>query len=83
MSPYALCRVEASDLDEVLPLMRAYCDFYEVSPTDEDLLTLARALTDDPDREGMQLLARDEGDRAVGFATVYWTWSTTRRAGSA
>jgi GNAT superfamily N-acetyltransferase len=78
MSPYALSRVEASDLDELLPLMRAYCDFYEVSPTDEELLTLSRALTDDPDREGVQLLARDEGDRAVGFATVYWTWSTTQ-----
>jgi GNAT superfamily N-acetyltransferase len=70
-------RVEAADLDELLPLMRAYCDFYEVAPTDEQLLALARALIDDPEREGLQLLARDPGGRAAGFATLYWSWSTT------
>jgi GNAT superfamily N-acetyltransferase len=25
----------------------------------------------------MQLLARDSAGRAVGFATLYWSWSTT------
>ncbi len=28
----------------------------------------------------MQLLARDESGRAIGFATIFWTWSTTRAA---
>lgn len=69
-------RVGAADLDELLPLMRSYCDFYEVSPTDADLLALARVLIDDPEREGVQLLARDDGGRAAGFATLYWSWST-------
>jgi GNAT superfamily N-acetyltransferase len=78
MSSYSLSRVEASDLDVLLPLMRAYCDFYAVSPTDEELLALSNALIDDPEREGLQLLARDESGRAAGFATVYWTWSTTQ-----
>lgn len=64
------------DLDELLPLMRAYCDFYEVAPTDEALLALSHALIADPEREGVQLLARAEG-RAVGFATIYWSWATT------
>jgi GNAT superfamily N-acetyltransferase len=70
-------RVGAADLEELLPLMRSYCDFYEVSPTDADLLALARALIDDPEHEGVQLLARDSGGLAAGFATLYWTWSTT------
>jgi GNAT superfamily N-acetyltransferase len=70
-------RVETADVGELLALMRAYCDFYEVSPPDEDLLAIAGALIADPVNEGVQLLARDSSGRAVGFATVYWTWSTT------
>jgi GNAT superfamily N-acetyltransferase len=72
--------VGESDLGELLALMRAYCDFYEVAPSDEDLLALSRALIADPEREGVQLIARDDDGRAVGFATVYWTWSTTTAA---
>jgi GNAT superfamily N-acetyltransferase len=68
------------DLPELLALMRAYCDFYEVAPSDEALLALSRALLADPEREGVQLVARDAQGRAVGFATVFWTWSTTRAA---
>jgi GNAT superfamily N-acetyltransferase len=56
--------------------MRGYCDFYEVSPADADLLALARALIADPKCEGVQLIARDDGI-AVGFATIYWSWATT------
>jgi GNAT superfamily N-acetyltransferase len=59
-----------------LPLLRAYCDFYDVAPTDEALLALSRALIADPEREGLQLIARSGGD-AVGFATIYWSWATT------
>ena len=66
-----------ADLDELLPLMRGYSDFYEVTPTDEALLALSRALIADPQREGQQFLARDGDGRAIGFATVYWLWSTT------
>jgi GNAT superfamily N-acetyltransferase len=71
-----IARVREGDLEQLLPLMRSYCDFYEVSPPDERLLALSRALIDDPEREGVQLIARD-GDRAMGFATIYWSWSTT------
>lgn len=69
--------VAANDLDELLPLMRGYCDFYEVAPSDEALLTLSRSLLADPRREGVQFLARDESGRAIGFATVFWSWATT------
>lgn len=70
-------RVGEADLAELLPLVRGYCDFYEVSPSDHDLLGLSRALIGDPEREGVQLLARDDDGRAIGFATVFWSWSTT------
>jgi GNAT superfamily N-acetyltransferase len=69
-------RVGEADLDALLPLMRAYCDFYEVSPSDEALLAMSRTLIADPGREGVQLLARADG-RAIGFATIFWSWATT------
>ena len=72
--------VAERDLDELLPLMRAYCDFYEVAPSDEALLAMSRALIADPQREGVQLIARDEQGAAVGFATVFWSWSTLSAA---
>ncbi len=71
-----IARVTEADLTELLPLIRAYCDFYEVAPSDEALLSLSRALIADPEHEGVQLLARSEG-RAVGFATIFWSWATT------
>ena len=71
-----ISRVAEHDLAELLPLVRGYCDFYEVTPSDDELLTLSRALIADPDRDGVQLLARDGAD-ALGFATIYWSWATT------
>jgi len=69
-------RVTTADLADLLPLVRAYCDFYDVAPADEALLAVSRALIADPDREGIQLIARGDGGEAVGFATVYWSWDT-------
>jgi GNAT superfamily N-acetyltransferase len=80
MSAHSIERVRPADLGELLPLMRGYCDFYEVSPSDSDLLALARALIDDPEHEGVQLLGRDPRGQAVGFATLYWSWSTSEAA---
>jgi GNAT superfamily N-acetyltransferase len=71
-----IATVAEADLPELLPLMRGYCDFYDVDPSDEDLLAMARALIADPEREGTQLIARDDGGQAIGFATIFWTWST-------
>jgi len=76
----AISIVGEQDLAELLPLMRGYCDFYEVDPPDEALLAMSRALIADPEREGFQLVARDESGRAIGFATVFWTWSTSSAA---
>jgi len=77
MTTFTIARVAASDLDDLLPLMRAYCDFYSVWPSDDDLLAMSRALIDDPQREGVQLVARAPDGRAAGFASLFWTWDTT------
>lgn len=77
MNAHSIARAGAVDLGDLLPLMRAYCDFYEVAPGDEDLLAISRALIEDPEREGLQLIGRDASAEAVGFATLYWSWSTT------
>jgi GNAT superfamily N-acetyltransferase len=76
----SVARVGTDDLDDLLPLMRGYCDFYEVDPSDEALLAMSRALIDDPEREGVQLIGRDGDGRAIGFATIFWSWATSDAA---
>src|SRR5687768_10002880 len=44
------------DLGALLLMMRAYCDFYGASPSDDGLVAMARALIAAPD--GMLLVAR-------------------------
>jgi GNAT superfamily N-acetyltransferase len=72
--------VTEADLPELLPLMRGYCDFYEVDPSDDALLAMSRALLANPEFEGVQLIARDDGGKAIGFATIFWSWSTSSAA---
>lgn len=72
--------VTEADLPELLPLMRGYCDFYAVAPPGDRLLELARTLMTNPEFEGLQLMARDDSGRAVGFATIFWSWSTLSAA---
>jgi GNAT superfamily N-acetyltransferase len=74
-----IATVGEDDLPELLPLMRSYCDFYRVAPSDTALLALARALIAGP-AQGMQLLAREQDGTAAGFATIYWSWSTSAAA---
>jgi len=64
------------DLPELLGLMRAYCDFYEVAPSDASLLAMSRALIANPEHDGLQLIARAQDGSIVGFATLVWTLST-------
>jgi GNAT superfamily N-acetyltransferase len=66
--------VTASDLPELMPMLRSYCDFYRVDPPDDRLLALANSLIENPD-EGVQLIARGDGT-PLGFATIYWSWQT-------
>lgn len=69
--------VAAADLEDLLPLMRAYCDFYEVTPSDDALLSLSTALIENPIAEGVQFIGRSDDGTAIGFATVFWSWATT------
>ena len=70
--------VTEADLLEVVPLVAAYLDFYETPQAPAAIEQHCRALVADPEREGVQLLARAAGGTAIGFATMYWSWSTTR-----
>jgi GNAT superfamily N-acetyltransferase len=66
------------EIEEMLPLIRAYCEFYGAEPKDEGLREMFRTLINDPS-QGAVLIARD-GGRAVGFATVDWKWSSLKAA---
>jgi GNAT superfamily N-acetyltransferase len=76
---FRIAPVQAGDTDDLLPLMRGYCDFYESSPSDDGLRAMAGDLLDSPIR-GLQLIARDADGRAAGFATLIWKWSALRAA---
>jgi GNAT superfamily N-acetyltransferase len=73
----AISIVREADLAELLPLVRGYCDFYAVDPSDARLREMSRALIADPEHEGFQLIARNESGQAIGFATVFWSWATS------
>ncbi len=69
------------DIDAVLPMMLAYCDFYEVEhPNEPALQEMARQLIDADDDRGFLLVAADDDDRPVGFSACGWKWSTLRGA---
>ncbi|GJF09347.1 GCN5 family N-acetyltransferase [Mycolicibacterium cyprinidarum] len=67
--------VGEADLPELMPMLRSYCDFYRVDPSDEKLAELSRTLIANP-AEGRQLIARDSTGTPLGFATIFWTWQT-------
>jgi GNAT superfamily N-acetyltransferase len=69
-----------ADVGALLPMMRAYCDFYGASPSDEGLMKMARELIAARDADGMLLVARDGDGAPIGFATVCWKWSSLRAA---
>jgi GNAT superfamily N-acetyltransferase len=66
------------EIEEMLPLIRAYCEFYETEPDDEGLRKMFETLTSDAS-QGAVFIARDAG-RAVGFATLDWKWSSLKAA---
>ncbi|CAF1223141.1 unnamed protein product [Rotaria sordida] len=74
--------VNENDLVDLLPLMHAYCEFYHQTEqipiiSDDALMGVSRALIANPTHEGIQLIVRDFKERTpIGFATIYWCWST-------
>lgn len=75
----AIRHATVEDVADLLPLFRAYCDFYEANPADAGLEEMIRATIDLPDDQAFVLLAED-GDEVVGFAACCWKWSSLRGA---
>lgn len=59
------------DLEQLLPLLRGYCDFYDYTPRDEDMCAMALAVIEAPDDVAFLLVAEEEGE-LVGFALCQW-----------
>src|SRR4051812_43606940 len=66
------------EIEEMLPLIRAYCRFYHAEPNDSGLREMFEKLITDPS-QGAVFIARD-GGTAVGFATLDWKWSSLKAA---
>jgi GNAT superfamily N-acetyltransferase len=66
------------EVEEMLPLIRAYCEFYETEPNDDGIREMFRTLIADPG-QGAIFIARDSG-KAVGFASLDWKWSSLKGA---
>lgn len=63
-------------IEEALPLFAGYQVFYEAEPDDDrNRAFFSRFL--EPSEEGL-LLGAWEGGRLIGFATIYWTHSSSR-----
>jgi GNAT superfamily N-acetyltransferase len=76
--PAAIAPATHDDLDDVLPLFAGYQRFYtgDAQGDDRNRAFLSRFVA--PSDDGLLLLARDEEDRrALGFANLYWTFSST------
>ena len=67
-----------ADLEALLPLLRAYCDFYEAAPSDDGLERMARAVIAAPEDEAFLLVCTDDSGAVVGFAVCAWKWSSLR-----
>lgn len=70
---------QPGEVEELLPLMRAYCDFYEFDPPGRGLREMLESLIGEPE-QGAVFIARDDGGGAVGVATMGWRWSASRGA---
>jgi GNAT superfamily N-acetyltransferase len=66
------------EIEEMLPLIRAYCEFYETEPNDDGLRNMFETLISEPS-QGAVFIARADG-KAVGFATLDWKWSSLKGA---
>lgn len=73
--PAEIAPVTSEEFERLLPLIAAYQRFYEVEEIDEDRnrAFFRRFLA--PSEDGMLLGARD-GDRFLGYACLYWHFSS-------
>lgn len=66
--------VSNGNLDEALPLIRAYQEFYEVTDIDDSRNSQFFGQFGEKSPLGCQFICRDKAGRAVGFATVYFSF---------
>jgi GNAT superfamily N-acetyltransferase len=68
--------VDEGEFETLLPLIAAYQGFYEVDDVDNDRnrLFFRRFLA--PSEDGRLLAARDEGGEILGYACLYWHFSS-------
>jgi GNAT superfamily N-acetyltransferase len=68
--------IRPDELEEALPLIAGYQRFYRAEPNDDRNRVFFRRFIE-PSEEGLLLGAWVDGELA-GFATIYWTHSSTR-----
>lgn len=75
----AVAPIAAAEYEEVLPLIAAYQRFYEVEEIDEERnrAFFRRFLA--PSEDGLLLGAREDGE-LLGYACLYWHFSSTEAA---
>lgn len=75
--PLDISAVTPGDLDEILPLFAAYQCFYtgEAQPDVRNRAFLSRFV--EGGDAGLLLVARDTSGTALGFANLYWTFTST------
>ena len=66
--------VSASNLEEVLPLIRQYQEFYEISDIDDDRNREFFSQFNESSNDGCLFLYRNDEGTVVAFATVYFTF---------
>jgi GNAT superfamily N-acetyltransferase len=68
--------VQEEEFETLLPLIAAYQRFYEVEEIDDDRnRTFFRRFLA-PSEDGLLLAARDEGGVILGYACLYWHFSS-------
>jgi ribosomal protein S18 acetylase RimI-like enzyme len=68
--------VSKNNLAEVLPLIRAYQEFYKVSEISDDRNSEFFAQFGEGNPAGCQFIYREKGS-VIGFATVYFSFTST------
>lgn len=69
--------VRAAEYEDLLPLIAAYQRFYEAAEIDEERNRSFFRRFLDPSDDGMLLAARADGE-ILGYACLYWHFSSTR-----
>ncbi|GER66534.1 N-acetyltransferase [Weizmannia acidilactici] len=83
MRNFLIRKATKEDVPQLCALMQTYIvDFYkQPQPKEDDLISLIHALLDHTEK-GMQFVAEKDG-QLIGFATLYFTFSTLKVKGAA